>query len=173
MGNGGKSMVKLNKILLVTLLLSVLLCGCNNSQVVEEDTGKEEIMTGLGVPLDELRSDMQDFILKTYMPSENDTKEDYIESIVKYLSENEYDTILSEIGDYNSEVRNGVRDLQVYYGLAANNSDNLDKILCSFYLNKTYNNETIRNKIDLIFLIRDGKIYSHTIYTSNTERRVS
>lgn len=163
-----------SKIMLMCIvsILVLGLCSCQSKENNSiENSELEKTITELNVPLKELKSDMQTFILDTYMPIEDNTKEDYIKSIVKYLSETEYNSLLRDIGDYDKDIETTVKELKINYGLAENNSDNTDKILCSFYLYKSANGVSVRNKINLVFTIQGGEITNHTVYMGFTEKR--
>ena len=166
---------KKNIMLLLTILLIITsLCACNNKKDENKNIEAElvaQTMTELNVPLKELKNDMTQFILLTYMPSASDTKQDYVKDITKYLSETEYDMLLNDIGEYSDDIETVVKELSIKYGLAENNSDNTDKILCSFYLVKSANGVSVRNKIDLVFTIQGGEITHHAVYMGKTEKR--
>lgn len=169
---------KVKGILAVIVTVLVVFSGFISGRALVELVGPEvptvEIAlepTALGAPLSEVKRDFKEFINKTYMPSENSTKEEYVESIAKYLSEQEYNRLLRDIGEYSSSIETMVSNLTINYGLAANNSDNCDKILCSFYLIKSANGVSVRNKTNLIFTIQGGEITNFSVYTGGTERK--
>lgn len=156
----------------LSLIAVFILVSCKSEETaVEQEVIPEEIQTSLGVPFDELRSDVSEFVLKTYMPSEQNTKEDYVSSILKYLSENEYNSLISDIGDYYGDIKTNIENLKIQYGVGENNSDSDDKILVSFYLHKEANGTHVRNRINLMFTIKNGKIIHHAIYEGATEKR--
>lgn len=164
--------MKKKQLIILILALSVIftLCSCNKKET-PEDIAPPETITELNVSLEELKQDMKTFILNTYMPNEEETKEDYIKSIAKYLSESEYNNLIYDIGDYDGDIETTVKELTVNYGLAENNSDNCDKVLCSFYLHKSANGVSVRNKINIVFTIQGNEITHHAVYTGNTEKR--
>ena len=81
----------------------------------------------------------------------------------------EYESLYDDIGEYNETVETSISDLRVRYGLAENNSSNSDSILCSFYLKRSQDASTYRNKIVLTFKIQGGQITSHAIYMGQTQ----
>lgn len=148
------------------MILMVSSCGSNTDEVEDKTS---PTMTELGVELEILSDDIKEFLLRTYMPVESDTKEDYLEPIANYLSTTEYESLYDDIGEYNETVETSISDLRVRYGLAENNSSNSDSILCSFYLRRSQDASTYRNKIVLTFKIQGGQITSHAIYMGQTQ----
>lgn len=154
----------------IAISLTALSCKNQSTEMVNTDI-PDEIQTSLGVPFDVLKGDITEFILKTYMPSESDTKDDYVSDIVNYLSAEEYSSLISDLGDYYGDIKTQVSDLEIQYGLACNNTDNKDKILISFYLHKSANGIYVRNRINLVFTIQGDEIIDHSIYMGATEKR--
>jgi hypothetical protein len=161
----------LKKVLTIILAMMTILnlVGCSNRDNETTEEVDESNLTELGVGLTELKKNMTQFIINTYMPSEDATKDDYLQPIMKYLSEIEYENLTDDIGEYNADLKTSVKSLSVKYSLGENNSDNIDKVLCQFYLLRSQGDITIRNKIDLVFNIQGNQIVSHSIYTGNTE----
>lgn len=154
------------KVFILCSLIMVISTGCSSADTYTEEVelqGRIDTMTELGVPLEDLRDDMADFIIGTYMPDEGKTKEEYIQSIVKYLTESEYRILLSEIGEYNPNVMQTVSNITIRYGIMENSSDNCDKVLCSFDLLRETKGERFEDKVIIIFSIHNGEIDHHTV----------
>lgn len=153
----------------VIIFIAIITLGVNKRPIDNKVEYNENTMTALGVDLETLERDIIDFILDTYMPTENTSKEECIENISKYLSEYEYNSLLDEIGAYNEDVKNEVSNLKVRYSKDSNNNSHCDEILCTFYLKTTYNELTYRNRVAVVFRIQTDKISSHSIYRGYTQ----
>ena len=158
---------------MLLVLLMAALVGCSsNSDIDNNNINLDKTMTELGVPLEELKSDISTFILETYMPVKDKTKDDYIQSIMKYLSKSEYNKLIGDIGEYNPSVKSTVSNIVIKYGLKENSSDNCDKIMCSFDLTRDMDGVTLRNQVVIVFSIHAEQIDHHAVYFGDTQHKI-
>ena len=149
-------------VIVIAVIIGVILAGCTSNKVEEENA--YEIM---GSTLSEVEDRFTNFIIDTYMPSKNYNKEDVISEIEQYLSKTEYNNLLGDMGEYDSNVKCKVSSLDFRYGLDKNSDDTCDTILISFILEREYSGETTENRILITFDIRGDKVTNHSIYTGS------
>lgn len=165
--------MRLIKSIGLSVMLLLSLSACSPKKSISDDLSPQMLTSlaidGQQVTLADLKDDMSAFIIKTYMPVEADTKEDYISPISKYLTESEYDTLLSELGDYNGDIVQSIKELDIHYAKGENCTQHNDKVLCSFMWHNISNGLELRRRINIIFNVHGDKLNSHYILQGETE----
>lgn len=146
-------------VLVVLGMLSFSACA-KKGEVSREmyDALAEELSTVHGVRVDELEGEFMSFIHHVYSPNTTEEIGQGIDSIAKYLTDTVDKDFRSMIVEVEPSKSSTIRDVEVRYSRAENNSDELPRVYAEFMLES----EGLSQKKAIEFVFNpEGKIFRY------------
>lgn len=155
----------LRRLVIASLIGLVIasLSGCTLAENGEPDlfgsgSGDMSVETPLGNQLD-VEADFRTFVEKVYAPESEDDMVEGLDTLVKYMTEDEYNSLRNELNYVEQD--ESLRSFLVHYGKSEDVSINGTKQILDFRID--YGDY---NKLYLVefFVNEQGKIYNHKVW---------